>query len=294
MHNNTRQPDTQRDAPLLMGILNLTPDSFSDGGRYLDTNAAIAHGLQMARDGAAIIDVGGESTRPGSARVDAPQQIKRVVEPIARLRAALDREGYDHVAISIDTTLADVAEAALDAGATMLNDVSAGREDARLFPLAAQRRVPIVLMHMLGEPGMMQHDPRYTDVVDEVLAFLLDRAEAAASAGVAPTNLWIDPGIGFGKTLEHNLKLLGALDRFVATSYPVLLGVSRKRFIAGCCPEQAGIDDPDHRQPGTLAAGLIGAHAGVAALRVHDVAEHRQALAVWAGVQLNTSRTKCT
>lgn len=280
-------PDT-----LLMGILNLTPDSFSDGGRFADLDQAVAHGVQMARDGAAIIDVGGESTRPGSTRIDAPQQIKRVVEPIAQLRAALDREGLQQATISIDTTRADVAEAALDAGAAMLNDVSAGREDARMLPLAAERGVPVVLMHMRGQPGTMQNAPCYEDVVDDVLAFLLERADAAIAQGVAPEHVWLDPGIGFGKTLEHNLALLGALDRFVATGYRVLLGVSRKRFIAGCCPDAPGINRPANRLAGTLAAGLLGVQAGVAALRVHDVAEHHQALAVWSASELNTSQTK--
>jgi len=277
--------------PLLMGILNVTPDSFSDGGQFVDVDQAVAHGLQMARDGAAIIDVGGESTRPGSERVDEAQQIERVVEPIRKLRAALDEGGLTTVQISIDTTRRKVAEAALDAGAQIINDVSAGREDPGIFKLAAERGVPIVLMHMLGEPGTMQDDPHYEDVVKEVLAFLLERVYAAVTAGVAREQVWLDPGIGFGKTLDHNLALLGSLDRFVETGLPVLLGVSRKRFIAGCCE---GFDAPQasDRLPGTLAAGILGAQAGVHALRVHDVTEHRQALAVLAATELNTSRTK--
>ncbi len=267
-----------------MGILNLTPDSFSDGGRHADTDAAVAHGLRMAREGAAIIDVGGESTRPGSERVGSDEQIRRVFEPIHQLRRVLDGRGFEYVAISIDTTLAEVAEAALDAGASMLNDVSAGREDERMFALAAKHNTPIVLMHMLGDPGTMQVEPRYEAVVSEVLGFLLQRVEAATAAGIERDQIWIDPGIGFGKTLEHNLALLGALDRFVATGFPVLLGVSRKRFIAGCCPQVDGIGLADQRLPGTLAAGLAGARAGVAALRVHDVAAHRQALSVWSAI----------
>ena len=290
-------PNQPLTRPLLMGVLNITLDSFSDGGKHDTTDAAVMHGLKMARDGAAIIDVGGESTRPGSERVDAYEQIKRVVEPIRQLRAALDEQGFDTVAISVDTTLADVAAAALDAGAAMLNDVSAGREDDAMFGLAAEQGVPIVLMHMLGQPGTMQDDPQYGDVVGEVLSFLLKRAEAAVNAGVPRGQVWLDPGIGFGKTLEHNLALLGALGRFVATGYPVLLGVSRKRFIAGCCASRGADEGPappdaSQRLPGTLAAGLIGAQARVHALRVHDVAEHHQALAVLEAVQLNTSRTK--
>lgn len=277
--------------PLLMGVLNVTPDSFSDGGQHDGVEAAVMHGLQLARDGAAIIDVGGESTRPGSGRVGADEQIRRVAEPIQKLRLQLDEQGFGDVLISIDTTLVEVAGAALDHGAAMLNDVSAGREDPAMFKLAAQRNVPIALMHMLGQPGTMQDDPQYEDVVEEVLAFLIERAEGAKAAGVAGADVWLDPGIGFGKTLEHNLALLGNLDRFVGTGHPVLLGVSRKRFIAGCCE---GFASPGitQRLPGTLAAGLIGAQDGVHALRVHDVAEHRQALAVQQAVQLNTSRTK--
>lgn len=284
-------PDATNHPSQLMGVLNITPDSFSDGGQFVDIDQAAEHGLQMARDGATIIDIGGESTRPGSERVGADEQINRVVEPIRKLRVALDGQGLGHVAISIDTTLADVARAAIDAGAAMLNDVSAGREDGAMFDLAAERGVPIILMHMLGEPGTMQDAPQYDDVVQEVLALLIQRAEAAQGAGVAREKIWLDPGIGFGKTLEHNLALLGSLDRFVATGYPILLGVSRKRFIADCCQPFASPDAAD-RLPGTLAANLIGAQSGVAALRVHDVAEHRQALSVHRAVQLNTSRTK--
>lgn len=278
-------------SPLLMGILNVTPDSFSDGGEHDTVSHAVAHGLKMAREGAAIIDVGGESTRPGSQRVTAAEQINRVVEPIRHLRATLDQQGFDQVTISIDTTLAEVAQAALDAGAAMLNDVSAGREDNAMFSLAAERNAPITLMHMLGQPGTMQDNPQYDDVVQDVFDFLLARAEQAIAAGVAKDKIWLDPGIGFGKTLEHNLALLGHLDRFVTSDYPVLLGVSRKRFIAGCCEGFAN-PDTDQRLPGTLAANLMGVQAGVHALRIHDVAEHRQAIAVQCLVEQNTSRTK--
>jgi len=278
--------------PVLMGVLNVTPDSFSDGGAYPTPEMAAERGLAMARAGAGIIDVGGESTRPGSERVRPDEQCRRVVEPIARLRAALDDQGMQRVRISIDTTRAAVAEAAVDAGAAMLNDVSAGREDPGMLSLAAERGLPIALMHMQGQPGTMQQAPRYDHVVEEVLGFLLQRAEAALQAGVPRERLWLDPGIGFGKSLAHNLALLGALDRLVATGYPVLLGVSRKRFIAGCCGLDSDALPPTARVPGSLAAGLLGAQAGVRVLRVHDVAEHAQALAVFAGVKLNTSQTK--
>lgn len=268
-----------------MGILNVTPDSFSDGGEHNGVEQAVAHGLRMALDGASIIDVGGESTRPGSERVPADEQQRRVLEPIRQLRAALDNKGFGGVLISIDTTLAAVAEAALDYGADMLNDVSAGREDQRMFALAADHGVPIVVMHMLGEPGTMQDAPHYEDVVSEVAGFLMARADTAQQAGVDPQHIWLDPGIGFGKTLEHNLALLAGLDRLVTLGYPVLLGVSRKRFIADCAPDPDRLQSPASRLPGTLAAGLIGAQSGVRALRVHDVAEHQQALAVWRAAQ---------
>lgn len=278
------------DTPAVMGILNVTPDSFSDGGRYVDVDAAVAHGVQMARQGAGLIDVGGESTRPGAERIDAAEQERRVVGTVRALRAGLDGAGQHGVGISIDTTLAPVAAAAVDAGASWINDVSAGREDAGMFALAAQRGVPLVLMHMLGQPGTMQDGPQYTDVVAEVEAFLRERAAKAEQAGVAREQIVIDPGIGFGKTLEHNLALLGALDRFVATGYPVMLGASRKRFIAGVSPATTGArggaaePSPDDRLGGTVATTVLGGLAGVRYFRVHEVAANRQALDVLAGV----------
>lgn len=278
------------DAPAVMGILNVTPDSFSDGGRYVDVESAVAHGLRMARQGAGLIDVGGESTRPGAQRIGAAEQLRRVVDVVRALRAALDAAEFLGVGISIDTTLAPVAEAALDAGASWVNDVSAGREDEGMFALAAARGVPIVLMHMLGQPGTMQDAPAYTDVVGEVEAFLLARAAVAAEAGVAREKVVIDPGVGFGKTLGHNLALLGALDRFVATGYAVMLGASRKRFIAGVSPGTVGgaggvaAGGDVERLGGTVATTVLGGLAGVRYFRVHDVAASRQALDVLAGV----------
>ncbi|XAL97931.1 dihydropteroate synthase [Phycisphaeraceae bacterium D3-23] len=277
------------DAPVLMGILNVTPDSFSDGGRYVDIDAAVAHGLAMAREGAGIIDVGGESTRPGAARIGADEQCRRVVDVLGSLRKSLDAEGFRGVAVSIDTTLAPVAAAALDAGASIVNDVSAGRGDDAMLPLVAQREASVVLMHMLGEPGTMQDAPVYDDVVGEVLAFLQERASAAEQAGIAPDRIAIDPGIGFGKTLDHNLTLLAALDRFVATGYAVLLGTSRKRLIAqldtasGVTP---GLVSED-RVGGTVATTVLGYTAGVRGFRVHDVAANRQALAVVSAIRVS-------
>lgn len=254
--------------PRVMGILNLTPDSFSDGGRYAGEEA-VAHGLEMARQGADIIDVGGESTRPGSRRVAAEEQCRRVVRVIRALRARLP----EAVGISIDTTLSAVAEAAVEAGAEMLNDVSAGREDAGMFRLAAERGLSMVLMHMRGTPATMQDRPEYRDVVEEVRAFLLRRAEAASAAGVASECLVLDPGMGFGKTREHNMELLRGLGRLVECGYPVLLGASRKRFMGAL----AGGERPVDRLGATCAVTALGVRAGVSLFRVHEVRENRQA-----------------
>ena len=264
-----------RRRPRVMGILNHTPDSFSDGGIHAGADAAVRHGLAMVGEGADLIDVGGESTRPGAQRVPAEEQIRRVVEPIRRLRGALEQRGRGDVPISIDTTSAEVARAALDAGADVINDVSAGREDSALLPLAAERGEPVILMHMLGAPATMQQKPTYRDVVGEVEAFLLQRAAAAEAAGVAREQIVLDPGIGFGKTVEHNLKLLAALPRLVAHGYPVLLGASRKRFMATVTGDPHGA--PENRLSGTLATTAWATAAGVHLLRVHDVAPNRQA-----------------
>lgn len=252
--------------PLLMGILNVTPDSFSDGGKFDAVDAAVAHARTMVEQGADLIDVGGESTRPGAKRVSVDQQIARVAPVIDALSEALG----DRASISIDTTRAAVAAAALDAGAVVLNDVSAGTEDPDMLALAAERGVPIVLMHMRGEPGTMQDGPRYGDVVTEVETYLLKRAAAAEAAGVARDHIVIDPGIGFGKTTAHNHALLAALPRFVATGYPILLGASRKRFLGPDLP-------PADRVYGTCVTTAMATRAGVAIVRVHDVAANRQA-----------------
>ena len=247
---------------LVMGVLNVTPDSFSDAGRFLDRDAAVEHGLRLWREGAAYVDVGGESTRPGAAPVDVAEERSRVVPVIE----ALVGEG---VRISIDTRNAAVAEAAIAAGATLLNDVSAS-----LHEVAAAAGVPWVAMHMRGEPGTMQDDPVYDDVVGEVRAFLLQRAETALAAGVP--EVWIDPGIGFGKTADHNLSLLRHLDQLVETGHPVLIGTSRKRFL-GTLTGGAAEDD---RLEGTLATGTWAAAAGVKMVRVHDVAPAVEAMRI--------------
>lgn len=246
--------------PLVMGILNVTPDSFSDGGEFLDADKAIEHGLKMAADGAAIIDIGGESTRPNSQPVPPAEQINRVVQVIKALSEKTD------VPISIDANDVSVAKAALDAGASIINDITA-LSDERMGKLAARRGAPVILMHMLGTPATMQTEPKYQDVVAEVLDYLLARAKRAEQFGIAKEHIFIDPGIGFGKTLQHNLTLLKNIDKFVASGYRVLVGTSRKSFIGKITAKE----DPAKRIFGTAATVALCAAAGVSILRVHDV-----------------------
>jgi dihydropteroate synthase len=261
--------------PRVMGIVNVTPDSFSDGGQFLSTADGIEHARRLIAQGADILDIGGESTRPGAAAVSEFDEILRVVPLIEAIRAASD------IPISIDTMKPAVARAAIKAGATIWNDVAALRSAPEAPEVAAELGCEVVLMHMLGQPGTMQDAPRYDDVVAEVEAFLLARAFTAMAAGVAKEKIWLDPGIGFGKTVQHNLALLAALPRFVALGYPILLGASRKRFIAGVDPSAGEATD---RLGGSLAAHLHGGATGVAAVRVHDVRETVQALDVQAAI----------
>ncbi len=260
-------PHTRR--PVVMGILNVTPDSFSDGGEFLDPAAAAGQARRMADEGADIIDVGAESTRPDSRRVTAGEQIRR-------LRKALPAAVASGAVVSIDTTLASVARFALDEGAAIINDVSAGRDDPAMLDLAGQRQAPIVLMHMLGTPKDMQVEPRYDNVVAEVRAFLAERAAAAQQAGVSRERIIVDPGVGFGKLLEHNLALLAGIGELVSLGYALLVGPSRKRFIAAL----TGQEDPHTRVAGTIAACLAAWSRGATMFRVHDVGPLRQALAV--------------
>lgn len=261
--------------PLIMGIVNITPDSFSDGGAFLDRDRAVAHALELVQQGADILDLGGESTRPGAEPVAAEVQIERVLPVLEQLVQSLP-EGFP---LSIDTTLGPVAEAAIHAGASIINDISAGEEDAHMFSLAAAAGVDLILMHKQGTPATMQENPVYEDVVEEVRDYLLERAAAALSAGVKQENIVIDPGIGFGKTLEHNLLIMENLGRYVETDYPVLLGASRKSFLKRLC--QRG--EPGALAGATCATTVLGVQAGVRILRVHDVRENRQALDVaWA------------
>ncbi|MBU2571800.1 MAG: dihydropteroate synthase [Gammaproteobacteria bacterium] len=261
--------------PLIMGILNVTPDSFSDGGRHYSLDKALEQCRKMLAEGADIIDIGGESTRPGSDPVNAAQQIDRVVPVIESIRKHLASDSL----ISIDTTQSSVAEAALSAGADMINDISAGEDDAMIFELAAKRQIPIILMHKQGSPKTMQDQPHYLDVVGEVLNHLMKRISQAIEQGVDRSNIAIDPGIGFGKRKQDNLDLLAHLDRFVESGYPVLLGTSRKRFMGSILD----VAEPTELIIATAVTTALGVMAGVKLFRVHDIKENRQAVDVaWA------------
>ncbi len=261
------------DRPRVMGIVNITPDSFSDGGAHFDAGAAIAHGLRLAEEGAAIHDVGGESTRPGSQEVTVEEELRRVVPVIEGLARQTT------LPISIDTSKPEVMRAAVAAGAGMLNDVYGLRREGAL-DAAAELAMPVVLMHMLGEPRSMQAAPEYDDVVGEVHRFLAERIFAAEMAGIARKNIIADPGFGFGKTVAHNLQLLAQLRRFTELGVPVLAGLSRKKTIG----ELTGRDEPRQRVHGSVAAHLIAAQNGATIVRVHDVAATVDALKVWAAV----------
>ncbi|HSL96419.1 MAG TPA: dihydropteroate synthase [Thermoleophilia bacterium] len=255
--------------PCVMGILNVTPDSFSDGGRFTQLDAAVAQGVAMARDGAAIIDVGGESTRPGSDRVSLDEELARVLPVIERLRAETS------AVISIDTYKAEVARQALAAGAALVNDVSALRMDPAMVEVVAETGAPAILMHMQGEPKTMQQDPHYDDVVDDVRAFLDERMGFALARGVDEEQLLIDPGIGFGKTVAHNLVLLRGLGRLKELGRPLVLGASRKRFLGAILGAE-----PGGRLIGTVASTVIGLMNGADVVRVHEVRENFEALRV--------------
>ena len=251
--------------PLVMGVLNVTPDSFSDGGKFHAVEAAREQAEAMVAAGADLIDIGGESTRPGSSRVPADEQVRRVV-PVLRACGSLQ------TTFSVDTSLTAVARAAFDAGATVLNDISAGRDDPETIAWVARTACPVILMHMAGTPSTMQDAPRYTDVVAEVQSFLWRRARLFEAAGVAAGRVVLDPGIGFGKTTAHNLALLGALPRLTALPYPMLVGVSRKGFIGKITHAPAAAD----RVMGTAAAVAYAIDHGAAIVRVHDIAAMRQ------------------
>ncbi len=252
---------------VVMGILNVTPDSFSDGGEFLDPAAAIAQGRRMIEEGAAIIDIGAESTRPGSQRVPPEEQIRRLKPVLPALATA-------GAIISIDTTSREVGQFAIDSGAKIINDISAGQDEPELMALAGRFSCGYVLMHMLGQPRDMQADPRYDDVVAEVQDFLARRLEAARSAGLPAANCILDPGIGFGKTPQHNLQLLANLRVYRHMEQPLLIGASRKRFIGQVC----NLSQPQRRLAGSLAAAIEAYRQGASIFRVHDVGETVQAL----------------
>lgn len=257
-----------------MGIVNVTPDSFSDGGLFFSPEAAIDHGRELIEAGADLLDIGGESTRPGADPVDASEELRRVLPVI---------EGLAPLApVSIDTSKAEVASAAIEAGATLVNDVTALRGDPEMASVcaAAGDQVQVALMHMLGTPRTMQRDPKYDDVVSEVRDFLLERASSAIDAGINRERIWIDPGIGFGKTVEHNLRLLRETARLTETGFPVLVGASRKAFIG-----RISGSDEGHRVGGTIAACLAAMRGGAGMVRVHDVAQVAQAVRVAAAIE---------
>jgi dihydropteroate synthase len=268
------------DEARLMGVLNVTPDSFSDGGAYQDEAAAVEHGIRMVEQGACIIDVGGESVRPGAQRVAPAEQVARTVPVIERLRRRSD------VLISIDTTSSLVAGSALDAGADIINDVAAGTEDEHMLPLAAERACGLVLMHRLAPPeadaysDRYERSPDYDDVVAEVRAYLAQRCRVAVGCGVGPSAIVIDPGLGFGKTVEQNYELIRRTAELIGTGYPLLSAASRKSFVGAV----TGVAEPDRRVIGSTAISVIHWMAGVRLFRVHDVAAHREALAVAAGI----------
>jgi dihydropteroate synthase len=252
-----------------MGIVNVTPDSFSDGGQFLEPDAAVEHGLQLAAEGAAILDVGGASTRPGAEPVPLAIELERAVPVVERLAAAGQR-------VSIDTTKGEVAAAALKAGASLVNDVSAFRFAPEIAGLVADAGADCCLVHMRGEPRTMQAEARYDDVVGEVKAFLEERLEFALEAGIAEERVWLDPGIGFGKTAEHNLELLRRLDELAAIGRPLVIGTSRKSFLG----KLLGGREPDERLPGTIATNVMAYERGASVFRVHDVRPVADALAI--------------
>jgi dihydropteroate synthase len=255
--------------PAVIGIVNVTPDSFSDGGRFLEPDAAVAHGIELVAQAADALDVGGESTRPGAAPVPADEELARVVPVVERLATATN------VPVSIDTTKSAVARAALEAGATAVNDVSAGRHDPEILNVTAEAGAGYVVMHMQGEPRTMQTDPRYDDVVAEVGDFLVERIDAARAAGIAPDAIAADPGVGFGKTVEHNLRLLAGLPALAErVQVPVMVGTSRKTFIGRLLARATGASEDlpvDQREEGTLATVVWAVERGASIVRVHDV-----------------------
>jgi dihydropteroate synthase len=295
-----------------MGVVNVTPDSFSDGGAFLAVDDAVEHGLDLLEQGAEILDIGGESTRPGADPVSAEEELSRVVPVIEGLATAMDPMAT-HPQISIDTSKAAVARAALGAGASLVNDVSAFRADPQMAGLVADSGAECCLMHMLGEPRTMQRvggvdgmgGPQYKDVVDEVKAFLVARMSFAVGEGVREDRIMLDPGIGFGKTVAHNLELIRRLDELSGLGRPIVIGTSRKSFLGAIAAEAAGLAEPldtQHRLGGTIATNVLALERGASIFRVHDVGAVREALAVaaatlggrWTASNGTTTRTTRT
>jgi len=270
-------------SPCIMGILNTTPDSFSDGGNFLDPEAAVAQGLQMVKEGADILDIGGESSRPFTEPVSAEEEMARIIPVIKRLKRQI------RIPISVDTTKSMVARAALDAGASMINDISAGEHDPAIMDLAAENNIPIILMHMKGSPKTMQIKPLYDDVVKEVAVYLAGRAESAMAAGVAREKIILDPGIGFGKTVEHNLLLTKKLQTICQLGFPVLVGPSRKSFIQKILTDglrKKVISSSPETRHGTLAAVAVSFMNGAKIIRVHDVAPAKALTQIIQAIQM--------
>jgi dihydropteroate synthase len=275
---------------MIMGVLNVTPDSFSDGGKFLDVDAAVAHGVRMAEEGAQIIDVGGESTRPGAAPVSAEQELQRVIPVIEKLRAKIDPpppgygvagppshgSGAAGIFISIDTSKAEIADRALEAGANIVNDVTGGRGDPQMLPLIAKRNAALIIMHMQGTPQTMQIEPRYVDVVAEVADFFRQQYARALECRIDPMGMAFDPGIGFGKTFQHNLELLGNLEAMRMNDRPLVVGVSRKSFLS----KLTGTPEMGDRLGPTVALTALLRARGADVLRVHDVKENVEAMRV--------------
>jgi len=255
---------------LIMGVLNVTPDSFSDGGKFLAVEKAVEHGLTMVGEGAQIIDVGGESTRPGAASVAVEEELRRVIPVIKKLRAKID------IVISIDTSKAQVARAAIEAGASIVNDVTGGRGDREMMPFVAEIKAAFIIMHMQGDPRTMQSDPRYVDVISEVADFFRQQYACAVECGIDPMAIAFDPGIGFGKTLEHNLDLLAQLERIRVHKRPLVVGVSRKSFLA----KLTGSSEMNDRLASAVALTSVLRARGADVFRVHDVKENVNALRV--------------
>jgi dihydropteroate synthase len=271
-----------RPAYSLMGVVNVTPDSFSDGGAFLDPGVAVAHALELVAQGADILDIGGESTRPGAEPVSAGDELRRVLPVLDGIAAASEAHS---ARISIDTSKAEVARAAIAAGASIVNDVSALRADAAMAEVVAEAGVDCCLMHMLGEPRTMQHEPRYGDVVDDVKAFLGARLSFAVRAGIREDRIMLDPGIGFGKTIAHNLELLERLGELTELGRPLVVGTSRKSFLGRLIADATGEVEPvapARRLPGTIATNVLALERGASVFRVHDVTPVRDALAVTA------------